>query len=108
MRTDADVAAVADPETGVAVYDTYYKHGRDRGWTVLGGTSVSSPIVASVYALAGNEATLTGASRAYANTSSLYDVVSGSTGNCGSYLCNAAPGYDGPTGNGTPDGTNVF
>ena len=108
MRTDADVAAVADPHTGVAVYDTYFKRGRLRGWWVFGGTSVSSPIIASVYSLAGNEAALTGGSRTYTNASSLYDVVSGNTGDCGSYLCNARPGYDGPTGNGTPDGTNAF
>jgi subtilase family serine protease len=107
-RTVVDVSAVGDPQTGVAVYDTDYKRGSNHGWSVFGGTSVASPIVASVYALAGNEGGLAGASRTYADTSALYDVVSGSTGNCGSYLCNARPGYDGPTGNGTPNGTNAF
>ena len=48
-RAVADVSAVADPNTGVAVYDTY----RTTGWLVFGGTSVAAPIVASVYALAG-------------------------------------------------------
>ena len=103
-RAVADVAAVADPTTGVAVYDTY----KSSGWLVAGGTSVASPIIASVYALAGNESSLTEASRTYANTADLYDIVSGSTGNCGTYLCNAVPGYDGPTGNGTPNGTKAF
>ena len=108
-RTDADVSAVADPQTGVLVYDTSFKHRHHHhAWFIFGGTSVASPIVASVYALAGNEAALSAASRTYTDASSLYDVVSGSTGTCGSYLCNAGPGYDGPTGNGTPDGTNAF
>ena len=48
-RAVADVSAVADPNTGVAVYQTYGAS----GWDVYGGTSVSSPIIASVYALAG-------------------------------------------------------
>src|SRR5204863_8181814 len=48
-RAEADVSAVADPATGVAVYDTY----GDSGWQVYGGTSVAAPIVASIYALAG-------------------------------------------------------
>ncbi len=48
-RTDNDVAAVANPNTGVAIYDTYDQG----GWLEVGGTSVSSPIIASVFALAG-------------------------------------------------------
>ncbi len=105
MRTVADVAAVADPNTGVAVYDTYGQS----GWLVFGGTSVASPIIASIYALAGNASTVTAASLYGA---SLNKVTSGSNGNCGSYLCNAADslasGYNGPTGNGTPIGTAGF
>jgi len=49
-RSVADVAAVADPETGLAVYDTF----GFRGWLVVGGTSLSSPIIANVYAMAGH------------------------------------------------------
>jgi len=37
-RTIADVSAVADPATGVAVYDSY---GTGGGWRVYGGTSAS-------------------------------------------------------------------
>jgi subtilase family serine protease len=104
-RTIADVAAVADPNTGVAVYDTF----RVSGWLVFGGTSVSSPIIASVYALAGNASSVTYGSFPYSHTSSLFDVVSGSNGSCGgSYLCTGVAGYDGPTGNGTPNGTGAF
>jgi subtilase family serine protease len=105
-RTVADVSAVADPNTGVSVYDTY---GNVGGWLVFGGTSVSSPIIASVYALAGNASSVNAASSLYSNTGSLFDVTSGSNGSCGgSYLCTAGPGYDGPTGLGTPNGTGAF
>ena len=106
-RTVADVSAVADPNTGVAVYDTYlFGH---RGWLVFGGTSVASPIVASVYALAGNTNSLTAGSYSYGHLGGLFDVASGSNGSCGgSYLCTSLGGYDGPTGNGSPRGTGAF
>ncbi|HEX7733642.1 MAG TPA: S53 family peptidase [Ktedonobacteraceae bacterium] len=105
-RTVADVSAVADPNTGVSVYDTY---GNVGGWLVFGGTSVASPVIASVYALAGNASSVNAASSLYSHTSSLFDVTSGSNGSCsGSYLCTAGPGYDGPTGLGTPNGTGAF
>jgi subtilase family serine protease len=104
-RTVADVSAVADPNTGVSVYDTYGVS----GWLVFGGTSVSSPIIASVYALAGNASSVNAAQSLYSHTSNLYDVTSGSNGSCGSsYLCTAKTGYDGPTGLGTPNGTAAF
>jgi subtilase family serine protease len=105
-RIDNDVAAVADPNTGVAVYDTYDQG----GWLEVGGTSASSPIIASVYALAH---TLTAgtypASYAYAHSGDLYDVTSGANGSCTpAFLCQAGKGYDGPTGLGTPHGTGAF
>ena len=104
-HTVVDVSAVADPSTGVAVYDTF----RQGGWLVFGGTSVSAPIIASVYALAGNASTISAGSTSYANRSALFDVTSGSNGLCSqAYLCTAAAGYDGPTGNGTPNGTGAF
>ncbi len=107
-RTVADVSADADPNTGVSVYDTYRVSGGG-GWLVFGGTSVASPIVASVYAVAGNAATTQYGSYPYANTASLFDVTSGSNGSCGgSYLCTAVVGYDGPTGLGTPNGVGAF
>ena len=106
MRTVADVSAVADPNTGVAVFDDY-GYG---GWIVVGGTSVASPIIASTYALAGTPtAGSYPASDLYANPAALWDVTSGSNGRCHpSYLCTAGVGYDGPTGLGTPDGTAAF
>ena len=106
-RTVSDVSAVADPNTGVAVYDTYRLH--PGGWLVFGGTSVSAPIIASVYALAGNANSVNYGSFSYSHTSSLFDVLSGSNGSCGgSYLCTGLSGFDGPTGNGTPNGTTAF
>lgn len=107
-RTVADVSADADPNTGVAVYDSTAYRGQS-GWMVFGGTSVASPIVASVYALAGNGSTVNYGSFPYSNLSALFDVTSGSNGSCGgSYFCTAGVGYDGPTGNGTPNGTAAF
>ncbi len=109
-RTVADVSADANPNTGVAVYDTY----GEPGWLVFGGTSVSSPIIASVYALAGNTST---AQSLYAltNTSSLNKVTEGANARrCSTYLCNAKDsllqygGYNGPTGEGTPNGILAF
>jgi subtilase family serine protease len=116
-RTVGDVSADANPNTGVAVYDSY----SEPGWMVFGGTSVASPILASVYALAGNAASITttttgstAASGFYASTS-LNKITTGwNTRRCSSYLCNAADslsvdgGYNGPTGAGTPNGTSGF
>ncbi|SFF25006.1 hypothetical protein SAMN05216251_11097 [Actinacidiphila alni] len=106
-RTIADVSAVADPATGVAVYDSY---GVTAGWYTFGGTSVASPVIAGVYALAGTpSAGSYPTSFPYAHTSALNDVTSGSNGSCGgSYLCTGKAGYDGPTGLGTPIGTTAF
>ena len=98
------MAAVADPATPVAAYDTY----GFGGWILLAGTSVATPIIASVYALAGDRAA---PGREYRNPGKLFDVTSGSNGTCKPrwhYLCTAGPGYDGPTGLGTPNGAAAF
>jgi subtilase family serine protease len=106
-RAVADVSAVADPNTGVAVYDSTAYQGRS-GWLVFGGTSVSAPIIASVYALAGNAASIDN-NYPYAHSSSLNDVTSGSNGTCTtSQWCTSRAGWDGPTGLGTPNGTGAF
>jgi subtilase family serine protease len=101
LRAEADVSAVADPNTGVSV--------RYNGsWLVFGGTSVASPIIAGVYALAGNEASIDN-NYPYAHAGSLYDITSGSNGTCPTtQWCNARAGWDGPTGLGTPNGTGAF
>jgi subtilase family serine protease len=106
-RIDNDVAAVADPNTGVAIYDTYDQG----GWLEVGGTSVSSPIIASVYALAGvPSAGSFPNSFPYAHTGNLNDITLGSNGSCSKhpFLCTAKSGYDGPTGFGTPNGDAAF
>jgi hypothetical protein len=100
----ADVAADADPNTPVLVYDSY----QSGGWQGDGGTSVSTPIIASVYALTTN-ASAFGPSYVYSHTAGLYDVTSGSNGSCGGTdLCTATTGWDGPTGLGTPNGISAF
>lgn len=105
-RTVADVSAVADPATGVAVYDTF----GPGGWLIVGGTSAAAPLVAGAYALAGTPPS--GArpgSFPYAQARGLYDVTSGRNGSCRpAYLCTAGPGYDGPTGLGSPHGVAAF
>jgi N-acetylneuraminic acid mutarotase len=118
-RTIADVSAVADPVTGVAVYNSY----SDDGWAVYGGTSAASPIVTGIYAVAGTPVDGSQAnSYPYANAGALYDVVQGDNASCEpglcnfgttpqcdpGYLCKAQAGYDGPTGLGTPNGTAAF
>jgi hypothetical protein len=106
-RTVADVSAVADPSTGVAVYDTFGGAAVGAtGWLVFGGTSVASPLVAGILAASGHA----GQSKAtwlYAHAGDLYDITTGSDGTCASgtaYLCSAGAGYDGPTGLGSLDG----
>lgn len=71
--------------------------------------SIAERGLTSVYALAGNTASISYGSYPYAHTSALNDVTSGSNGTCSpSYLCTAGTGYDGPTGLGTPNGTGGF
>jgi hypothetical protein len=105
MRTASDISAVADPATGVAVY-------AQGEWLVIGGTSASSPLIAGMIALAGNASALPNAKYIYSHASKLYDITSGTNGiywDCGGdYLCNAKPGYDGPTGMGTPNGLGAL
>jgi subtilase family serine protease len=139
-RLDNDIAAVADPYTGFDIYDSYNcgktceKEGLGKGWITIGGTSLSSPLISSLYALAGGSggvgypaATLYG----HLGQSSLYDVTEGGDGYCdgeapgpcgepevnellgnvdceGTTACDAAPGFDGPSGVGAPKGLGAF
>jgi subtilase family serine protease len=106
-RAEADVSAVANPSTGVAVYDSTAYQGYV-GWMVFGGTSVSAPIIGSVYGLAGNSSSINN-NYPYTHSGSLFDVTSGSNGSCPtSQWCNARAGWDGPTGLGTPNGIGAF
>jgi hypothetical protein len=105
-RASADISADADPATGLAVYDTLQLD----GWQQIGGTSLSSPLVAAMYALAGSPVAGTyPVEYPYDNGSAgLNDVTAGSNGTCGTVLCNAGPGWDGPTGLGTPNGLGAL
>ena len=105
MRMEADVSAVGDPNTGVAVYGPVNR--RSSGWMVFGGTSVSAPLIGGIYGVTGHGPG--DAHTIYANKASLNDVTSGTNGSCGgTYFCTAGSGYDGPTGLGTPNGTGAF
>ena len=174
MRLAGDVAADADPATGFDVYDSAPPTGQGFavGWNRIGGTSLSSPLIAAMWALAGGatDAALPGGTLydryRYGTTqlSYLNDVTVGGNGFCdqvdattcgnrvmvdtgttsnpndiinynGFYQpdgwaglldcgapythnlttppgsatqCNAATGYDGPSGIGTPKGLTVF
>jgi hypothetical protein len=145
-RAVADVSADADPYSGVAVHDTspecryQYEEAKVKHvlyWCTIGGTSLASPLIASVFALAGGAQGVaypaqTLYENAVASPASLHDVTAGSNGEClspfdedtGLQPCDAAEeatascssqlicltrsGYDGPTGVGTPDGIAGF
>jgi subtilase family serine protease len=108
-RTAADVSSVA---WQVAEYDTYGYS----GWFTVGGTSAASPLIAAVYGLAGNASAQDAAKRLWSLKKKHHkhwfnDITTGSNGSCSgsqSYLCHAGPGYDGPTGWGTPKGIKAF
>jgi hypothetical protein len=106
-RVEADVAAVADLNTGVAVYNTYQAN----GWASYGGTSVAAPIIASVFALAGGSVGSAPAGYLYSHASQFWNITDGTNGPCpgvAQYLCYAGVGYNGPTGLGTPNGLGAF
>ncbi|MGA9284158.1 MAG: S53 family peptidase [Solirubrobacteraceae bacterium] len=140
-RASNDVAADADPYTGVAVYDSVPylgtgeppRDGEPPGWIPIGGTSAASPIVASMFALAGGaHGVAYPAQTLYSHLGSglLHDITEGGNGKCegfygggcsgsmvplsledcgqGALICNASAGYDGPSGVGTPDGIEAF
>ena len=140
-RAVADVSADADPDTGVAIYDSVpyvrpgggLKNARVIGWTPIGGTSVASPIIASMFALAGGSHGVEYPAKtlySHLGSAGLYDVTEGGNGKCaddyssgctgsmsplsvsdcgqGMLICNAAPGYDGPSGVGAPNGIEAF
>lgn len=117
LRMETDVSAVADPNTGVAVYGP--PGGTRSAWMVFGGTSVASPLLGGIYGEVGvNCGSSSGSNNnAYCasklwttgKSSAFHDVTSGSNGSCGgTYFCTAGTGYDGPTGWGTPNGAAAF
>jgi PKD repeat protein len=137
-RLAADVSAVANPYTGFDIYDSYdcgkacerFKGGHD--WVTIGGTSLSTPLISSLYALAGGSDGVSYPSLTLyghlGDSADLYDVTEGGNGFCdderlacgadeyygvdidceGTTACNAGPGFDGPSGVGTPNGLSLF
>src|ERR1019366_9036193 len=94
-RAVADVSADADPLTGVAVYDSVpypeeeeeegKKVTRELNWVPIGGTSVASPIIASMFALAGGAHKVEYPAEtlySHIGPTSLYDVTAGGNGKC--------------------------
>ncbi|WP_426623256.1 FG-GAP-like repeat-containing protein [Leifsonia sp. McL0607] len=107
----SDISAVADPNTGVAGFGPTLTAPYTSTWQVFGGTSVSSPLIAGMYALAGTPADGTyPASYPWAKRSALFDVTTGTngTGCSPAPMCAAGAGYDGPTGLGTPNGVSAL
>jgi hypothetical protein len=116
-RSEADVAASASPLAPFAIYSVLFKKLYGSGWQAFGGTSLSAPLIAGIFALAGNESTRHGAKEIWQKHGDLTDVSLGNnldatlTGPCAStatYICVAGTGYDGPTGWGTPNGSSAF
>lgn len=82
-RLAADVAAVADPFTGFDIYNT---SDGGTGWATIGGTSLSAPLVAAMFALAGGAHGVAYPARTlyrHLGTKALYDVTTGGDGFCG-------------------------
>jgi hypothetical protein len=111
-RTTPDVSWVANPSTGVAVYDSYH----EPGWGAIGGTSAGAPAWAGIVVLADQAAhTSLGTGQVnsalygvYHNnptattyTSSFHDITSGNNG------YSAGVGYDLATGLGTPNAAGI-
>jgi hypothetical protein len=103
FKASSDLSALADPETGMAAYDSYGSYGQQGGWFEMGGTSAAAPLVTAMFALMGNH---TDPGAPYQELAAyprlLEDVTTGSNGSCGTVLCDAGTSWDGPTGIGMP------
>jgi hypothetical protein len=104
-RTENDVAAVA---YNLSAYDSFERVGYEQ-WATRTGTSAAAPIIAGIEALSTTYARSLGAEAIYVEQDALNDIAKGNNGKCtppteDKYFCTAAKGYDGPSGNGTPDG----
>jgi N-acetylneuraminic acid mutarotase len=104
-RADNDISADASPASGLGIYNSSALG----GWAQYGGTSLSSPLVAAMFALAGTPTPGSyPVTYPYSDPSGLNDITSGNDGGCGNILCQAGSGWDGPTGLGTPDGVRAL
>jgi hypothetical protein len=129
-RLVADISAIGDPLTGFDTYDSYTDGGNQAapGWETTAGTSLSSPVIAAMFGLAGGAQGVsypaqTLYSRLATDPGSLYDVTVGGNGYCygtscdppassddcgGTAACDAETGFDGPSGVGSPVGLTAF
>jgi hypothetical protein len=115
-RASSDVSAVADPSTGVAVFDTYAPYsGQPLNWISVGGTSASSPFIAGLYARGGHLSQVMGPNTVYgAAPGAFTDVAFGQNAPVRACtpaeiaLCVSGKGWDGPTGVGVPNGLAGF
>jgi len=101
-RAVPDVSYDADPNSGVAVYDSN-SYERQSGWFQVGGTSEGAPQWAAIEALGKSVKSPQLYADAKLSTTSAFfrDITSGSNGSCG-LVCNAGTGYDTVTGLGSP------
>jgi kumamolisin len=101
-RGAPDISFDADPNSGVAVYDSTPCQGLS-GWLVFGGTSVSAPALAGVFNLAGHfyASSNLEQSTLYSNlgTANFRDIIIGTAG-----PFSAGPGWDFVTGVGSVKG----
>jgi subtilase family serine protease len=107
-RGTPDLAADANPQTGAWIYDTIPYSGSVLDWAILGGTSVASPLLASIVNNAGsfNASGTDELAEIYAHlgdTKAFTDITKGRCGNSASG--HAGIGYDLCTGVGAPVGT---
>jgi hypothetical protein len=148
-RLSADISIVGDPLTGFDIYDSYACGAAQcptgPTWMTIGGTSLSSPLLAAAYALSGGAHGVPyPAVTLYGHAGSAYDVTAGGNGICagegaaqcpdystngafdfgagmldcaytpsgaiaaGTGACDAATGFDGPSGIGTPNSMTLF
>jgi PKD domain/Subtilase family len=136
-RMVGDIAAVADPRTGFDIFDSYNcgarceEFRRGASWLTIGGTSLATPLISGMYGLAGGDGGVTYPAAAlygHLGDASTFDVTEGGNGVCdaegfscganeafgyrmdceATTACNAAPGFDGPTGVGTPASLALF
>lgn len=101
MRATSDVSAMADPNPGLAVYIA-----AQGGWTRVGGTSASAPLTAAIFAGAGHSDAVP--AFVYKHPDAFLDITLGQNGSCGTNMCNAGTGWDGPTGLGSIDQTKLL
>jgi hypothetical protein len=115
MRSAADISANASLRSPVIVYNSEIGNCYpSQCFWLFGGTSASTQIISAAYALAGNAAAQMGASYFWKHHGGhVNDVTVGNNVDpaigvtCASsvhYICYARPGFDGPTGWGSPEG----